>query len=403
MRPAGLAAVRGEAADPLVFLIAGEPSGDLIGARLMAALRRRTDGRIRFAGVGGAAMTAEGLDSLFDMGDLAVMGFVEVLPRARFLLRRVREAADAVARLGPGVVVSIDSPGFTYRVARLLRGRGSAVPRVHYVAPQVWAWRSAKAKKTARLFDRLLVLLPFEPPYFEREGLATTYVGHPAVEAKGRVGDGAAFRERHAIPPDARVVGLLPGSRRGEVGRLLPVFARAVERARRSAPDLHAVLPTVPTVAAQVAAEASAWPAPATVVPTMERLDAFAACDAALAASGTVTLELAMAGVPFATAYRVNPLTATLVRRMLRVKYVTLANVVLDRPAVPEFLQERCTSENLGRVLADLLTDDAARGAQRAAFAEVAERLSSDGPSPSDRAAEVVLEVLGAPAAKARA
>lgn len=360
----------------------------------MDALRRRTDGHVRFAGVGGPTMTAAGLDSLFAMKDLAVMGLVEVLPHARTLLRRVRDVADTIVRLRPDAVVTIDSSGFTYRVARRVRRHRTKIPLIHYVAPQVWAWRPGKARVAARLFDHLMVLLPFEPPYFEREGLATTYVGHPVVDDGGRSLDGPAFRRRHGIPAAATVVGLLPGSRPGVVSRLLPVFAKAVEQLGRQVPDLRAALPTVPSLTDQVTSVVARWSVPAIVVPSAEKYDAFAAFNAALAASGTVTLELAAAGVPFVTAYRAHPVTAAIVRRMLAVKYVTLANVVLDRPAVPEFLQERCTSENLCSALVTLLTDETARSAQRAAFAEVSARLRIDGLSPSERAAEVVLSAI---------
>jgi lipid-A-disaccharide synthase len=379
---------------PFVFIVAGEPSGDALGARLMEALRRRSCGYARFAGVGGPAMTAAGLDSLFAMEELAVMGLIEVLPHARTLLRRVRDVADAIVRLRPDAVVTIDSSGFTYRVARRVRRQRAAIPLIHYVAPQVWAWRPGKAKVAARLFDHLMVLLPFEPPYFEREGLATTYVGHPAMDNGGRSSDGAAFRRRHGIAVSAPLVGLLPGSRPGVVARLLPVFAAAVEQVRLQVPGLRVALPTVASLTDQVTSAAARWSVPGIVVPAVEKCDAFAAFDAALATSGTVTLELAAAGVPFVTAYRAHPVTAAIVRRMLAVRYVTLANVVLDRLAVPEFLQERCTAENLRDALVILLTDDTARHAQREAFAEVRARLRVEGLSPSERAAEVVLSAI---------
>jgi lipid-A-disaccharide synthase len=379
---------------PFVFIVAGEPSGDALGARLMDALRRRSCGHARFAGVGGPAMTAAGLDSLFAMDELAVMGLVEVVPHARRLLRRVRDVADTIARLRPDAVVTIDSSGFTYRVARRVRRQRVMIPLVHYVAPQVWAWRPGKARVAARLFDHLMVLLPFEPPYFEREGLATTYVGHPAVDNGGRSPDGPAFRRRHGIPPQVPLVGLMPGSRPGVVARLLPVFAAAVEQVRRQLPDLRVALPTVASLTDLVSSEVGRWPVPGVVVAAAEKYDAFAAFDAALATSGTITLELAAASVPFVTAYRAHPVTAAIVRRMLAVRYVTLANVVLDRPAVPEFLQERCTAENLCAALASLLTDEGARSAQRVAFAEVRDRLRVEGLSPSERAAEVVLSAI---------
>jgi lipid-A-disaccharide synthase len=376
---------------PLLFLIAGEPSGDLLGARLMAALKRRTGGRVRFAGIGGDLMAAEGLRSLFPMAELALMGIVEVLPHLPRLLRRIGETVAAIRRMRPDAVLTIDAPAFNFRVAARLRGSG--IPVAHYVAPSVWAWRPGRARKVARFLDHMLALLPFEPPHFEAHGLACTYVGHPILETLDGDADGAAFRRRHGVPPDGPLLCVLPGSRRGEVSRLLPAFGETLGRLAHRLPELRAVVPTVPAVADRVQAAAAKWPLPAVVITDRdEKPDAFAAADAALAASGTVVLELAAAGVPTVAAYRANAVTAALLRRMLTVRYVTLVNLVLDRPVVPEFLQEHCRAEILTPAVEHLLVSPPAREAQRQGFREALDKLAVP-ERPSERAADVVLEL----------
>lgn len=385
----------GADAAPLIFLVAGEPSGDALGAGLMAALKERTGGTVRFAGVGGEGMAAQGLDSLFPMADLSVMGVAEVLPRLPRILRRLSETVREARRLRPAAVVTIDAPDFCFRLAKRLHGGG--IPLIHYVAPSVWAWRPGRARKIAGFLNHLLALLPFEPPYFEREGLACTFVGHPVVESGADLGDGRNFRERYGIAAEAPLVCVLPGSRRSETSRLLPVFAQAVAGLRVTRPDLVAVVPVIGAVADEVARAVADWPVPATVVhERADKIDAFAAADVALAASGTVALELAMAETPSVIAYRVSPFTAWLARRLVRVSYANLVNLVLDRPAVPELLQEDCQPERLTAALETLLADEAARRAQIEAGREALARLGRGGPSPGERAAAVVLDVISA-------
>jgi lipid-A-disaccharide synthase len=383
------------AAGPLIFLIAGEPSGDALGARLMAALRERTLGVVRFAGVGGEAMEAAGLRSLVPIQDLAVMGVLEVLPRARRIFRRVNETVAGVRAAKPDAVVTIDSSGFTWRVAQRLRRHGERVLLIHYVAPMVWAWRAGRARRMARWYDHLMALLPFEPPYFQAVGLACTYVGHPVVESEADHGDGPAFRRRYGIGPDETLITVLPGSRRGEVHRLLPVFRAAIERLRQRYPALHVAIPTVSTVHEEVAAAAKDWGVRAVVVRgTEQKYDAFAASNAALAASGTVTLEVALASVPMVVAYRVNPLTHAIVRRLVKVRYANLLNIVLDRPAIPELLQDDCTPDQLARELAQLLDDSPARSREIEAYHQGLNRLGRGDVSPGLRAADCVLSLI---------
>jgi len=383
------------AAGPLVFLIAGEPSGDALGARLMAALTERTGGAARFAGVGGEAMEAEGLESLVPIQDLAVMGVAEVLPRARRIFRRVNETVAAIRAAQPDAVVTIDSSGFTWRVAQRLRRQGERLLLVHYVAPMVWAWRAGRARRMARWYDHLMALLPFEPPYFQAVGLGCSYVGHPVVESGADRGDGPAFRRRYGIDADATLITVLPGSRRGEVHRLLPVFRATIERLRHRYPALHVAIPTVSTVHEEVASALKDWGVPAVAVRGAgPKYDAFAASNAALAASGTVTLEVALAELPMVVAYRVNPVTHVILRRLVKVRFVNLLNIVLDRPAIPELLQQDCTPQRLALELMRLLDDRLAREREIEAYREGLQRLGRGDVSPGLRAADCVLALI---------
>jgi len=371
----------------LIYLIAGEPSGDILAARLMRALREF--GPIEFAGIGGEAMRAEGLHSLFPQADLAVMGFAEVVPRIPRILRRLKQTLADIEARKPDLIVTIDSWGFTGRVAKKLKQSGSNIPRLHYVAPMVWAWKEKRARQLAERVDRLLCLLPNEPAYFERHGLKAVHVGHPVLESSR--GDGAAFRLRHRIPADAELLCLLPGSRHSETSRLLPVFFAT---ARLLHPGLRLVIPSVETVYAEVAAAAAASHLPVTMVRQDEKWDCFAASDGAMAASGTVALELAVAGVPMVIAYKVAPATAMIVRRLLTVKYVSLLNLLVDRPVVPEFLQENCTPSLLAAALRPLLQDGPERKAQLAGAKEALAALGVEGESPSRRAARQALAMI---------
>jgi len=391
--PASTAQVEGGETGPLVFLVAGEPSGDLLGARLMAAIKTARGGQVCFAGVGGAAMAEEGLDSMVPISDLAVMGLLEVIPHLARIFGHIRRVAAAARRLRPAILVTIDSPNFSLEIAKRLRGEG--IPLVHYVAPSVWAWKPWRARRMATYLDHLMTLLPFEPPYFERHGLACTFVGHPAVEAAGAGGDPAAFRRRHGIPEAAPTICVLPGSRHGEVRRLMPVFADTLGRLAVRFPDLRALVPTVPTVAEAVADHVQGWLVPATVLREPgAKYDAFAAADVALAASGTVAVELAVAEVPAVIAYRVAPLTAALVRRLVKVRFASLPNLLLDREVQPEFLQDDCTAENLAGALAGLLADPGARAAQRDGARAAVAMLRAGSETPSQRAARCVMDLM---------
>jgi lipid-A-disaccharide synthase len=378
-----------------VYLIACEPSGDQLGAMLIKALRAETGGQIEIVGIGGEAMTANGFQTLFDPSELALLGIFEVLPKAALVLRRVRETLADIAARRPDILVTIDSWGFTGRIHERLSKAGSSLPRVRYVAPQVWAWRPGRAKQLARWIHHLLALFPFEPPFFEKYGLPTSWVGHPVLEGGAGGGDGAGFRRRHGIAGDEKLLVVLPGSRMSEVTHLAPVFGEALALLARRVENLRVVVPTVPGVAAWVGARALAWPGRPVIVTTPgERFDAFAAGDAALAASGTVTLELALAGVPHVIAYRVNALSALAFRLLRRTRFVNLVNILLDRACIHERLQVECRADVLADDVFQLLADERARATMRADFSEALDKLRPPGGSPSTTAARAVLSLL---------
>jgi lipid-A-disaccharide synthase len=384
-------------AAPFLFIIAGEPSGDALGAALIRALRERTAGRLRVAGIGGEQMQAQGLNTLVPLSELAVAGLAEILPHAPRLLRRIGETVAAIRDLRPDAVVTIDSSGFCWRVAHGLRRRGETLPLIAYVAPMVWAWRPGRARRMARWYDHVMTLLPFEPPYFERVGLAASHVGHPVLESGADRGDAARFRAAHGIGEDELLLAVLPGSRHGEVRRLLPIFGQTLERLDRMLGAFRVAVPTVATVAETVESAVRDWPGrPIVLRGAPAKYDAFAASRAALAASGTVALELALAGVPMAVAYRLNPLTEALLDRILKVRQVNLVNLLLGRELVPEHLRADCAPEKLAFSLAALIRDERVRSAHRAGYDEAIGRLRGDGVSPSRDAADRVLAILAA-------
>jgi lipid-A-disaccharide synthase len=385
-------------AGPLFYIIAGEASGDVLGAGLIRALRQLTGGRARFVGVGGDRMAEEGMESLFPISEMAVMGVFEILPHAPRLLRRVTQTVEDITAREPDALITIDSKAFTMRVARRLRKKrdsgGAIIPLIHMVAPTVWAWRPGRAKVIAGFLDHLLVLFPFEPPYFEPHGLATTFIGHPVVDQER--GNGKAFRGRFRIGDGATVLAVLPGSRPGEVKRLLPIFGRTVERLKVRYQGLHVVIPTVSVVADLVEVGVSGWTVPVTVVrDTAYKLDAFAASDVALATSGTVTLELSLARVPTVVAYRVNPLSVPIGHLLVNRDSVVLTNRILERQILPLFIQSECTPDRLGVAVTRLLDDGPARAEQMAAAEDVARLLRANEEPASISAGRAVLGAIG--------
>jgi len=376
---------------PLVFVVAGEPSADLIGGRFMRALKAQLP--VRFVGVGGPLMMAEGLKPLFPMSDLSVMGFIEIVPHIPRLLRRIGQTVKAVRALKPDIVVTIDAPDFNLRVMRRLKDEG--IPLVHYVAPTVWAYRPGRAAKIARFLDHVLLLFPFEPPYFDAVGLDSTFVGHPLVEEGIEVADGRAFRAQHDIAPDATLLMVLPGSRSGEIARHLPVYHETLNRLHQRMPEITVVVPAVPAHKDAVFAAARRWPQRViTVESHTEKYAAMAASTAALAASGTVTLELAIAAVPMVVCYKANSITMAIARRVVRVPQIAMANIVAGEAVAPEFVQERCTPTLLSQALEELITDRPARELQTKLFRKAARNVGLGGAPPSERAAKAVIDIL---------
>ncbi|UWR09744.1 lipid-A-disaccharide synthase [Sulfitobacter mediterraneus] len=381
-----------------VFILAGEPSGDKLGGALMAGLKKLRP-EVQFDGIGGPEMMAQGLVSRFDMSELSVMGLAEILPKYRALMARINETAQAVIDTAPDVLITIDSPDFSLRVARKVKAK-SSIRTVHYVAPSVWAWRPGRAEKMARWVDHVLALLPFEPPFMEAAGMACDFVGHPVVaEPVAQPDEIAAFRASMDLA-DAPLALILPGSRRSEVSRLLPIFQQVAARLVRARPDLRIVVPAAGPVAADVRRAMRTWDGrPIVLDPTDMKLDAaqaqkraaFAAADVAVAASGTVSLELAAAATPMVIAYDMNWLSRQIIGRMVKIDTVTLVNLVSETRAVPEFIGANCRPGPIAEAALKVLDDPQA---QLAAMALTMQRLGQGGAAPGIRAAQAVLDRL---------
>jgi lipid-A-disaccharide synthase len=375
-----------------IFIIAGEPSGDVLGGRLMHAMKMLRDD-LAFSGIGGPRMAEAGLVSQFPMQELAVMGLAEILPRILPLRRRIKETVAAITASRPDILVTIDSPGFCLRVLKAVQTLG--IKRVHYVAPQVWAWRQKRVKSYPGLWDELLCLLPFEPAFFAKHDLHANFVGHPVLESGAGQGDAERFFATHKILRNATPLVILPGSRVTETSRLMPVFRETMARLQLQIPNLVPILAAAPGIADAASSMISDWPVePIIVRGEADRYDAFAAAKAALTKSGTSTLELAMAGVPMAATYRVNPLSAAIGRRVIKVPYVAMINLLANRELVPELLQQDCKPEKLAATLQTLLADPQAAATQRAGFTAALDSLRPPGTLPSHAAAAAVLKHL---------
>ncbi len=373
-----------------IFLIAGEHSGDALGGRLMAALRAK--GEVRFSGVGGPMMVAQGLSSLVPMGDLCVMGLVEVFKHYPRLKKLGMMIIEEIEKAQPDVVVTIDLPDFNFRVAKLLKQRGIFKGKiVHYVAPTVWAWRPGRAKKIAKFLDGLMCLFPFEPKYFTKHGLQAEFVGHSLVESGIVAGDGSRFRERYELRNE-KCIGLFFGSRQREIETIGPVLKDVAQKIATAYPQAHLIVPTMVEFEPALLDLLVDVPLSATFVTDAKgKWDAFKACDAAVAVSGTVGLELAYAGVPHVIAYKMNVLSWVLVRLLVRTKYAHLVNILLDKPVVPEFLQDHCTAERIAAGVEVVLNYPLP---QKKAFESMRGMLLPDAAvGPSEKAAGFVLSV----------
>jgi lipid-A-disaccharide synthase len=379
--------------DVRLFIVAGEHSGDALGAKLMAALNAKHPGTIRYLGVGGPGMAREGLASLFPLDDVAVMGPVAILPRLPRLLNRVSAAVAAALEAEPDAVVIIDSPEFTHPIARRIRRKRPDIPIINYVSPSVWAWRPGRARKMRAYVDHVLAHWPFEPAAHQRlGGPPCTFIGHALIERHAWIAalDPAPLAERLGLVRDRPVLVILPGSRSSEVARLMQPFGEAIARLLAGG-EIELLMPMVPSVQRIVDRHLHAWPKrPHLIEGEEDKFRAFKLAQAALAASGTVTLELALTGTPMVVAYKVDALIAPVLRRLIVAPSIVLANLVLGENAFPEFAQEKCTGANLASALAPLLQESEARSRQLAALRRIPPALHVDKP-PSEAAADIVL------------
>ena len=378
----------------IIFLIATEESGDRLGAGLMKVLRQRLGDAVLFEGVGGLAMASEGLTSLFPIEELSIVGFAAVVRRLPRIMRLIRQTVDAVMQTSPDALVIIDSPDFTHRVARRVRSRDQSIPIIDYVSPTVWAWRPGRARAMISYIDHVMALLPFEPEAYRRlRGPPCTYIGHPLIDQLASLRPNAEERARREAENPLLLV--LPGSRRSEVRHHMAIFGETLALLSAEGIAFEPVLPTTPQLEEIIRENVKGWQVqPRIAVTEAEKRTAFRSARAALAKSGTVTLELALAGVPMVAAYRVGAVEAFILRRAVKVQSVILANLVLGKEVVPEFLQENCTAEALAKSLREVLTDTPLRRRQVEAFATLDSVMSTGGAPPSLRAAEIVLAAM---------
>ncbi len=380
------------------MLVAAEASGDALGAELMDSLRARLGPDVRFIGIGGPAMQGRGLDSVFDIAELTVLGLVDGLMAFSRASRRADELAALAARERPDMAVLINSWGFSYLLARRLRRLQPRPRLVKYVAPQVWATRPGRAKALARTFDRLLSIVAFEAPAFERAGAKVDFVGHPALARDFGRADPARLRARIGADPDDPVLLVLPGSRRGEIERLMPPFVEAVRLLKAERPSLRVVVASAPTVSAELRAQKASWPFRAHLIEDEAgKADAMLCAAVALACSGTVTTELAAAGCPMVVAYKVGPVTYAIAKRIVRTRYITLFNIAAGAAVAPELIQRDCTGPALARALAARLDDPGLRRRQAEAQTAALDRLGRGVGPPGERAADVIVRMLREP------
>ena len=378
-----------------VMLVAAEASGDDRGAGLARALKARLGDQVRFVGIGGERMAAEGVVSPFDIAEISILGLLEGLMAYPRIVRRVNDTVALAAREKPDVAVLIDSWGFTLRVAQQLRRLDPRLPLIKYVGPQVWATRPGRAKTLAGAVDLLLSIHAFDAPWFEAEGLPVTFVGNSALSLDFSKADPARLRRQIGAAPADPILIVLPGSRPGEIQRVLPAFEDAVRRLKDARPNLQVVVPAAPTVAEMVKARVAGWPHRAHVIEGDEgKLDAMKAATVALACSGTVTTELALAGVPMVVGYRLGPVTYAILQRLIRTKYITLFNIAAQAFVAPELVQADCTGPKLAHEVALRLDDQGLRDRQSQAQTAALDKMGRGGPDPSEAAADAVLALL---------
>ncbi len=376
-------------------LVAGEPSGDVLGGQVMAELKAKSHHAISFTGVGGGHMQSQGLKSLFPMDEISLMGINQIIGKLPKLLRYMNQVVAHVLETRPDAIILIDSSGFNHPIAKRLKKRGYQGKIIKYVAPQVWASRPWRARSMARYIDHVLTLFPFEPEYFTKEGMGATFVGHPIAERPYQFGKGPAFRADHHIPEDAPLLCLLPGSRRSELKHMTPCFLEAVMLLHQKLPNLQLVVPTTERLKDEVTQRFAAVPLHSVIVSDeIDKFAAFDAANAALAASGSVSLELALAKTPMVIGYKVEALTAFIFKRLIYAPYITLVNILLNREAVPEFTQDDCVPDRLCKALYPLFADEERRNSQLARFEDVRTQLVRDDTSAADSTAQAILAII---------
>ncbi|MDB2414606.1 lipid-A-disaccharide synthase [Rickettsiales bacterium] len=379
-----------------LYIIAGEPSGDNLGAKLIKALKNNNNYDISFSGIGGENMQKEGMHSLFPMSELSIMGFLEVIPHIPNVLNRINETVEEIYRTQPDIVITIDSPGFCFRVAKKLKNRNFKL--VHYVAPTVWAYKPGRAKKIAKLYDHLLAILPFEPPYFDAVGLDNSFIGHPIVEdfkSQDLQKLRRDFRKKHNISESAKVLCMLGGSRISEIKRLMPIYIETCKILSKRLDNLHIVVPTLPHIKDSISKYMENSGISYVIVENKDDKDsAYAACDVALAKSGTATLEISLFKLPMIIAYKVSFVSYLIIKSMIKIKYANLINIILNKEVIPEFIQGKCNADNLSRGLLKLFNDQKMQKKQIDTCQQVFKDLGlEDNYLPSQKAAKVILKL----------
>ena len=381
--------------DGLAYIIAGEPSGDILAGRMMQTLQERHPG-VRFTGMGGETMTALGFKSLFNIAEISVMGFWEVLPKLPLIMKRMKQVMTDIEQQQPDLIITVDSWGFVSSILKKLKRKKSAIPTLHYVAPQVWAWKKSRAPKAAKLMDRMMALLPYEPAYFEKYGLRCDFVGHPVIENMANLTDDLdEFKARHKIPRRGVIVCVLPGSRRSEIKKLIPVFKKVIVRLKADYPDLFLIIPSVAAIADEVRSAFADTDIPHCVITgQQERYNAFRISAFALAASGTVTLELTACDTPHVIAYTFSAITNQIIKRLATTNYANLINILADKPIIPEFVLENCRDDLIAAKILDLMQNPAAAQAQVKDAKQYLSQLKPEAMMPSEKVASIVWDMI---------
>lgn len=373
-----------------VYLIAGEASGDIIGSRLMQSLAQKAE--VKFYGVGGEKMNAIGLNSLFPMADISVMGLFEILPSFFKIISRLKQTIEHILEVKPDIIITIDSPGFNFRIAKEIKEKTN-IKLVHYVAPSVWAYKPERATKIAKIYNHLFTLLPFEAPYFTKEGLDTTFVGHPILESEK--GKEEVFRIRHSLEDDKKIICISPGSRKSEVKRLLPIFLKSIEIVSKSFPNLVIIIPTFSHLVSLIDTITSEYKIGKYILidTPEEKKNGIAACEIALTKSGTVTTEIAFNKIPMIVAHKMNPLTFFFLKKMIKINHATLINILADKEIIPEFIQDNCTPDKISSCLIEMLNNNNQAVEQVKEAYEILEMMKADQPA-SLIAAKKIIELL---------